>query len=270
MAAVGVLAAILLSVLVLWAAQRSIIYVKDPSTPDLGVMGEGWETVTLETSDGLDLAAWFQAPESGRPLVIVFNGNAGNRGVRADLGRKFAAAGLGVLLTDYRGYGGNPGRPTEESLAKDARAAYAFAAGQVPSGAIVYFGESLGAAVATELAIELPPAALILRSPFTSLVAVGQHHFPWVPVSLLLKDRYPSDERMGLIQVPTLVIAGDADATVPFEQSRAIFGAASEPKKLVVVDGADHNDPALTAGAGMVEEIVSFLESVTPPRSAES
>lgn len=260
MAAVGVLAAILLSILVLWVAQRRIIYVKDPATPDLQVMGDGWVTVTLETSDGLAHAAWYRSPESGRPLVIVFNGNAGNRADRAELGRSLAAAGLGVLLTDYRGYGGNPGRPTEEGLATDARAASAFAAERVPLERLVYFGESLGAAVAIELATERPPAALILRSPFTSLVAVGRVHFPWMPVSLLLKDRYPSDERMGGLQSPTLVIAGDADATVPFEQSRAIYEAAPDPKRLMVIGGADHNDAALVAGAGMIDEIVRFLE----------
>lgn len=262
MAAVGVLAVILLMVVALWVAQRNIIYITDPATPDLRVIGAGWEAVTLETSDGLALAAWFRAPESGRPVIIVFNGNAGNRGVRAELGRRLAASGFGVLLTDYRGYGGNPGRPTEEGLARDARAAAAFAAERVPPEGLVYFGESLGAAVAVELATKRPPAALILRSPFTSLVAVGQHHFPWVPVGLLLKDRYPSDERMGSIRVPTLVIAGDADATVPFAQSRAIYEAAAEPKRLVVIEGADHNDAALVAGAGMIDEILRFLETL--------
>ena len=260
MAAVGVLAAMLLSIVVLWAAQRSIIYVKDPTTPDLRAVGEGWQAVTLETGDGLELAAWFRAPESGQPLVIVFNGNAGNRGVRTELGRQLAASGFGVLLTDYRGYGGNPGRPTEDGLALDARAAASFAAEHVPRERLVYFGESLGAAVAIELATELPPAALVLRSPFTSLVAVGRDHFPWVPVGLLLKDRYPSDERMSLLTCPTLVIAGDDDATVPFEQSRAIYEAAPEPKRLLTIEGADHNDGALVAGADMIEEIVRFLE----------
>jgi fermentation-respiration switch protein FrsA (DUF1100 family) len=258
--AVAVLGVVVVSVLVLWAAQRSIIYVKDPTTPDLRAMGEGWEAVTLETSDGLALAAWYRAPEPGEPLVIVFNGNAGNRGARTELGRKLAAADLGVLLTEYRGYGGNPGRPTEKGLAKDARAAANFAAEQISPDDVVYFGESLGTAVAIELATERPPAALILRSPFTSLVDVGRKHFPLLPVSMLLKDRYPSDERMGLLQVPTLVIAGDADATVPLEQSRAIYEGAPEPKELLVIEGADHNDAALVAGVDMVDEVIRFLE----------
>ncbi len=264
MGALALVAGFLLVIAALWAAQRSIIYVRDPTIPDLQAVGSGWVEVTLETTDGLDLAAWYRPPSTGQPLVIVFNGNAGNRGVRAELGRRLAASGFGVLLTDYRGYGGNPGRPTEEGLAKDARAAAAFAADQVGAGAIVYFGESLGAAVATELATELPPDALILRSPFTSLVAVGRDHFPWVPVSLLLKDRYPSDERMGLLAVPTLVIAGDSDSTVPLAQSRAIYEAAPDPKRLVVVEGADHNDPELVAGSEVVSEIVGFLDSVLP------
>ena len=262
MAAIGVLAVILLMVVALWVAQRRIIYLPDTTTPDLRVMGEGWEAVTLETGDGLALAAWYRAPEPGRPLVLVFNGNAGNRGGRAELGRGLADAGLGVLLTDYRGYGGNPGSPNEEGLAGDARAAADFASERVSPEGLVYFGESLGAAVAIELAAERPPAALIVRSPFTSLVAVGRDQFPWLPISLLLKDRYPSDERMGLLRSPTLVVAGDADATVSFEQSLAIYEAAPEPKRLVVVEGADHNDAALVAGAGMIDEIARFLESL--------
>ena len=164
-------------------------------------------------------------------------------------------------MTDWRLQPGT-GPPSPDGLVMDARAAVAFAAEQVPPETLVYFGESLGAAVAIELATELPPAALILRSPFTSLVAVGRDHFPWIPVSLLLKDRYPSDERIGLVRAPTLVIAGDADSTVPLEQSRAIYEAAPEPKRLVVIEGADHNDAALVAGTGMVDDIVRFLEPI--------
>ena len=258
----AVLAFVAMSIVVLWAAQRSIIYVRDTDTPDLRAMGGGWHEVTLETSDGLALAAWYRAPDPGHRLVVVFNGNAGIRGGRAELGRSLAAEGLGVLLTDYRGYGSNPGRPTEEGLARDARAAAAFAGEQVPPDRIVYFGESLGAAVAIELATAQPPAALILRSPFTSLVAVGRDHFPWVPVGLLLKDRFPSDERMGQVEAPTLVVAGDADSTVPIEQSLAIYEAAPQPKRLLVIEGANHNDAALAAGTATVDEIVRFLQSI--------
>jgi hypothetical protein len=170
---------------------------------------------------------------------------------------------LGVLLTDYRGYGGNPGHPTEEGLANDARAAVAFVRERAAGSPLVYFGESLGAAVAVELAAVDPPAALVLRSPFTSLAAVGRVHYPWLPVGSLLKDRYPSDERIQSMLIPTLVIAGDADSIVPISQSQKICAAAPGCEQLVVIPKADHNDPALVSGPRLIEEVAAFVAEAT-------
>lgn len=243
--------------------QRRLIYFPDNRLPAIEVMGLGWEEVSYSTGDGLTHRAWFREPQPGEPIVVVFNGNAGNRADRAGLGSGFVEAGLGVLLTDYRGYGGNPGTPTEDGLALDARGAVGFVNTRAPASPRVYFGESLGAAVAIELAAADPPAALVLRSPFTSLEAVGRAHYPWLPVGALLKDRYPSIDRIGLVGAPTLVIAGDADSIVPIEQSESIFNAAAEPKHLVVVSDADHNSPSLTGGT-IVREVVEFVARVVP------
>ena len=120
-------------------------------------------------------------PTADEPIIIVFSGNAGNRSDRLTLGTRLGADGAGVLLTDYRGYGGNPGRPSEDGLAVDARAALSFVEISMPGHPIVYFGESLGAAVAVELATEAPPAALVLRSPFTSLEDAARANVPWLP-----------------------------------------------------------------------------------------
>ena len=109
---------------------------------------------------------------------------------------------------------------------------------------IVYFGESLGAAVAVGLAVERPPAALVLRSPFTSLADVAAVHYPWLPARRLLLDRYPSIERIGSVGVPVMVIAGDRDDIVPEPLSRRLYDAANEPKRFVLVPGAGHNDQA--------------------------
>jgi hypothetical protein len=124
---------------------------------------------------------------------------------------------------------------------------------------VVYFGESLGAAVAIGLAVEEPPAALILRSPFTSLVAMGQHHYPLLPVRWLLKDRYPSISRIGALMCPILFIAGEADRIVPLEDTQALFDAANEPKRLIVIPNADHNDEALFDGPQVIDAIREFL-----------
>jgi fermentation-respiration switch protein FrsA (DUF1100 family) len=169
-----------------------------------------------------------------------------------------------VLLFDYRGYGSNLGAPSEEGLAADARAALAYLAGRpdVDPGRIVYFGESLGAAVALRLAIERPPAALVLRSPFASLAEVGRHHYPFLPVSLLLRDRYDSAALAGRLAAPLLVVAGGHDRIVPVDHTRRLFAAAPQPKRLVVLDGADHNDLDLLAGPRLVDELRSFLGGV--------
>jgi uncharacterized protein len=198
------------------------------------------------------------------PAVLVCNGNAGNRSLRAALAAALSRMGLAVLLFDYRGYGGNPGHPSEEGLAADARAAQAYLAGraEVDPDRLVYFGESLGAAVALRLAVERPPAALVLRSPFASLAEVGRRHYPLVPVSLLLRDRYDSAARAGRLAAPLLVVAGGRDRIVPAGHSRRLFAAAPQPKRLVVLDGADHNDHDLLAGPRLLAELRAFLAGV--------
>jgi fermentation-respiration switch protein FrsA (DUF1100 family) len=124
---------------------------------------------------------------------------------------------------------------------------------------LVYFGESLGSAVAVRLAVEHPAHAVILRSPFTSFVDMGRLHYPFLPVRWLLRDRYPSLDRIAQIASPLLVIAGSNDAIVPISQSRRLFEAAREPKRLVIVEGADHNDEALGAGPQVVAAVTGFL-----------
>ena len=205
--------------------------------------------------------------EHGPPrlTVLILNGNAGNRAHRGPLAAALHRYGLQVLLVDYRGYGGNPGTASESGFAADGRAALAYLVGRsdVDASRLVYFGESLGAAVAVGLAVEHPPAALILRSPFTSMADVGRHHYPFLPVRLLLRDRFPSIDRIHRIRSPLLVIAGDHDRIVPIQQSRRLYEAASAQKTLIVVPEADHNDYELLAGDQMIQAIVRFLQPLT-------
>ena len=260
---VAVLVAVLLGLV--WSQQRRLIYYPWPGrAPAAASVLPGSQEVTLDTEDGIRLHAWFvPAPTAGRgPAVVVCNGNAGHRALRAPLAAALSHAGLSVLLFDYRGFGGNPGRPSEDGLAADARAAQAWLAArpEVDPRRIAYFGESLGAAVALRLAVERPPAALVLRSPFTSLTDVGRLHYPWLPVGLLLADRYPSADRAADLTVPVLVVAGERDRIVPAALSRRLYDAAAEPKRFVLVPGADHNDATLLDGHELVGEILRFLE----------
>ncbi|WP_163755334.1 alpha/beta hydrolase [Mycobacterium botniense] len=255
---------------VLRSVQRRLIYFPSRSpVPAVGaVLGRG-EDVTLDTEDGMRLGGWFIPAADCGPAVLVCNGNAGDRMMRAPLAAALARAGLSVLLFDYRGYAGNPGRPCEKGLAADARAARAFldAHPHVDPLRIVYFGESLGAAVAVRLALESPPAALVLRSPFTSLADVGRLHYPWLPVSALLADRYPSIDRIQRVAAPVLVIAGERDNLVPAELSRRLYEKACEPKRFVMVAGADHNSPQLLDGTEMLDAVLRFLREQAVLRS---
>ncbi len=248
-----------------WIFQRSLIYLPSGATvPQAGEFIEGAEDVTLTTSDGLRLGAWFvpgaEAAGDGS-TVLVANGNAGDRSLRAPLATALADKGLSVLLFDYRGYGGNPGTPSEEGFARDARAAYQFLVDKgIPTDRIFYFGESLGAAVVTELATEHPPAGLVLRSPFTDLASVGQIHYPFLPVRLLLRDRFPVAEHVRGLGVPTVVIFGTRDSIVPPEQSRSVARAAGAT--VVEVEGAGHNDLALLSGDELVDAVVRVVDEV--------
>jgi fermentation-respiration switch protein FrsA (DUF1100 family) len=242
--------------------QRRFIYFpsRGPVPPASRLLPNG-EDVVLRTEDGIRLGAWY-APVSGaadRPAVLICNGNAGDRTLRAPLARALVRAGMSVLLFDYRGYGGNRGRPSEEGLAADARAAQCWLGKRHEPRTIVYFGESIGAAVALRLAIERQPAALILRSPFTSLTQAGMLLYPWLPVGQLLIDRYPSIDRIGRLTAPLLVIAGDRDTLVPAQLSTRLYHAAPQPKRLVIVAGADHNDPRLLDGPQLLDAITDFL-----------
>jgi uncharacterized protein len=255
-----VMAVVLFVGLIFWAFQRRLIYL--PSTgavPKAATMLAGARDVELTTTDGLRLGAWY-VPARGPAdtfTVLVANGNAGDRSLRTPLARALANQGLGVLLFDYRGYGGNPGRPSEEGLARDVRAARQFLIDEgVPGNRLQYYGESLGAAVVAELATEHPPAGLILRSPFTDLATVGQIHYPFVPVRVLLKDRFPVAEYVARVAVPITVVYGTGDSIVPPEESRRSVAAALGPTHLVAVEGADHNDPALLNGDVLVQAVV--------------
>lgn len=246
----------------LWVFQRSLIYLPTQSVPE---PPNDVIEVSYETEDGLTLTAWLLESKPERGSVIVFNGNAGNRSHRVPLARALAGLGFTVLLTDYRSYGGNPGSPSEEGLAHDARAALSFMTGRDTDSPLFYFGESLGAGVAIGLTLERPPTAMMLRSPFMSLPEIAAVHYWWLPSSLLLRDKYPNTDRIAAVDAPVLVIAGTEDTIVPPEQSQAVYEATDEPKQLVMVDGAGHNDPALLDGEEMIEGIADFLDMYVAP-----
>ncbi len=247
-----------LLMLLMWAFQRKLIYfpdTEDPGAAHLAIAGA--RDVTLSTEDGLELKAWFvPATANDRGIrVLVAHGNGGNRAARAPLAEALAAQGFSVLLLDYRGYGANPGSPTEQGLLLDAKAALTF----LGPGPVVYCGESLGTGVVTALALEHPPAALILRSPFTSLPDAGAVHYPFLPVRLLARDKFPVADHVARLGVPTVVVYGSDDSIVPAAQSREVAKRAAGPVTVVEVKGADHNDRVLLDGPELIAAVVSAL-----------
>lgn len=266
-AAVIVSAVVVLLLALVWGLQRQLIYFPDrAAVPPAAAVLPGARDVTLETSDGLNLGAWYVP--AGKPdrgmAVLVANGNAGNRAGRAPLARALAQQGLAVLLFDYRGYGGNPGAPDERGLARDVRAAHRYLVEEAGfSGErLLLYGESLGAAVVTELATEQPSAGVVLRSPFVDLASVGRVHYPFLPIRWVLRDRFPLVDRLSSVTAPVAVVYGSDDSVVPPVQSRTVARAAPALWRLVEVDGADHNDPVLLDGDALIAAVVELAEAV--------
>jgi len=272
--ALGLSAVVVLLLAAVWGFQRRLIYFpSDAPVPPAPEVIAGGRDVVLSTGDGLELGAWYVP--AGKPdrhmAVLVAPGNAGDRAGRAPLAEALANQGLSVLLLDYRGYGGNPGRPSEEGLASDVRAARSFLIDDIGirPDRLLYYGESLGAAVVTELATQHPPAGMLLRSPFTSLAAAGQVHYPYLPVRALLWDSYPVARQIEEVTAPVSVVYGTTDSVIPPSQSRAVAAAAPVLRQVVPIRGADHNDLVLFAGKALVDAVVDLADHAAPRSVAE-
>ncbi|HVO14862.1 MAG TPA: alpha/beta hydrolase [Alphaproteobacteria bacterium] len=243
----------------MFAFQRRLLYFPDRSRPE-PAPGDPADMTAVDyvTADGLRLSGWYWPPAApGLPVLVHFHGNAGHIGDRAPLMRPYLDAGFGLLLAEYRGYGGNPGRPTETGLHADARAALDFVAGQgVTPDRIVLYGESLGTGVAVRLAAESPVGALVLEAPFTSAADVGASAYPFVPVRLLMLDRFDSLRRIAAVTAPLLVLHGERDATVPVAHGRRLLAAARVPKEGRFYAEAGHTD---LYDFGIAEEVITFL-----------
>ena len=273
--------------------QRTLIYLPDRSpavASETGYPPEQLTEITRVTEDGLTLRGWFITADDSppfseklpdddpHPLVLYFPGNGGHRGYRLKEIRQLTSLDCHVLYFDYRGYAANPGKPTEADLARDARGVWSYAVNTLGARPeqIVVWGESLGGGVATGLAYELcgdgaNPGGLILRCTFTSLADAGAYHYPWLPVRLVLLDRYPSIERIPHVTCPLLVMHGQQDRIVPFEHGEKLFHAAPSnshcgvPKRFVALPDAGHNDMMYVAAEDIRSAVQQFLESVEAP-----
>lgn len=244
--------------ILLYLFQRKLIYFPNPERPKLADHNAtDMRVVDIKSCDGLILSSWYKEPISKeKPVVLYLHGNGGHIGYRMPIARQILNRGYGLLLLEYRGYGGNKGYPFEKGLYCDARSAihYLNEIG-IPSNQIILYGESLGTAVATELAVDNESQCLILQSPFSSLSSVAKYHYPWLP--LKPKDKFDSLSRITNIKLPLLILQGDKDKVVPIEEAKALFQKANSPKEFIIFPNKGHDD---LWNGDFYEKLFSFIE----------
>jgi fermentation-respiration switch protein FrsA (DUF1100 family) len=250
-------------VVLLYVAQRSLMYLPDTRriAPAVAGLPEA-EEVVLPTNDGENLVVWHIPPHGEAPVVLYFQGNGAGLALRAPRFRAIAADGTGVTALGYRGYSGSTGRPSEAGLLRDAAAVYEFAVARYGAVRIVLWGESLGAAVAVALAAERPVARIVLESPFTSAVDVAASVYFFVPVRWLMKDQFRSDERIGKVRAPILVLHGERDDIIPISYGEQLYQRITSPKRFVRLPNAGHNDHD---AHGAVDAVRAFVAGREPP-----
>jgi fermentation-respiration switch protein FrsA (DUF1100 family) len=228
-------------------------------------LGLAHEELALRTEDGVRLHGWFLPVEGSRLSLLVCHGNAGNVSHRLDRALLLQSRlKLDVLLFDYRGYGASEGSPDEEGTYRDARAAYRWLVARgIGPERVVLFGESLGSAVALQVAVEVEARALVLESPFASIPEMARAVYPFLPVWPFVRTRYDNVAKVGRLRMPLLVLHGDRDEVVPFTQGRRVFDAAPEPKTFFAIPGASHNDTYLVGGEAYWQALRAFLEGLS-------
>jgi fermentation-respiration switch protein FrsA (DUF1100 family) len=245
------------------AMEQHLLYFPEPvlvATP--AIFDLSYEEVTFTTSDDIDLHGWFVPGEKKAPVILFFHGNAGNISHRIDNIRHLHKLGLNTFIFDYRGYGKSAGTPSEAGLTRDALSALSWLKNSGwQSEKIIYFGRSLGSAVAINLAVNHPPDKLIIETPFTSLREMGRHHYPLLNLTLgwLLRDQFNSLEKIKQIEVPLLIFQGDRDNIVPVDMARRLYTAANEPKNFHLIAGADHNNTYERGGENYWQAWRDFL-----------
>jgi uncharacterized protein len=232
----------------MYVFQRNLLYFPSTDVPNRAQAGvPDMRVVTLKTEDGISLRSWYKQAQAGQKTIVIFHGNGGHIGHRGYKARSFIDAGFGVLLVEYRGYGGNLGTPSEQGFRADAWAALSFLIDEkIDFGNVVLYGESLGTGVAVHLATDERTHSLIksivLEAPYTSIPDVAAHHYPFLMARYIVKDSFDSYSNIGRFSGNLLVIHGEIDRTVPISFGRQLFSAAQEPKKAYWLPNLGHND----------------------------
>ncbi len=225
----------------LFAIQRSIVFRPDARDVTEAVSGlPGAEAVTLATSDGETINAWWKPPQEGRPVYLYLHGNGANLTRRSGRFQRITEDGAGLLAVSWRGYGGSTGSPSEAGFRLDGAAAYDWLAARVGADRIVLFGESLGTGIAIWLASERPARLLALDSPYASIADLGAMRFPWLPVSLLSLDPFRSVDLAPKVTMPVIAQHCTQDWLIPLSETERLMRAFPQPPRLIVIEGRCH------------------------------
>lgn len=246
--------------------EHSLIFFPEKSIESTPAQaGLSFEDLYISTSDGVRINAWYVPHPDAKATLLWFHGNAGNLGHRVDLLRHLhQKLDVHVLMIDYRGYGRSEGHVSEYGTYQDALAAYDYLIGRPDQDPprIVAYGQSLGAAVAVELAVQRALDGLILEAPFTSIRDMARFHYPWLPMGGLLTTRYDSLNKINKIRVPLLILHGDRDEIVPYEQGKKLYEAANPPKRFYTIRGAGHNNTYFVGGTQYFETLAQFIQEL--------
>ncbi|AWJ86594.1 alpha/beta hydrolase (plasmid) [Azospirillum sp. TSH58] len=224
--------------------------------------------VSVRTRDGLDLLGWHKAPAAlGKPTLLLFHGNGETVAWNGHIARALIDAGYGVFMAEYRGYGGNPGKPSEAGLYEDGRAAMDFL--EAAGARVVLHGYSLGSGVAVQLATERRVEAVILAAPYTSIADIGGRLLPILPVRSMIRHPFDSFSKIGQIKAPLLIYHGTIDRVIPADHSERLLATASAPKKFIALEGADHVGLWNSGGDRAVLTFLEELSSLTSARAGD-
>jgi uncharacterized protein len=243
---IGVAAGLYLAALIaFFVLQRTFLYFPSRTYVPLSEAhaNPALRELPVTTEDGIPLKGWY-APATGKPFTIVFfHGNGDNLYHTAQIGDAYIAAGYGILLTEYRGYSGMPGKPTEAGLYADGRAyMHGLIAQGVKAKDVILFGHSLGTGVATQLAQEFDVGGLMLLAPYLSIAKMAQIDLPYFPAERLTRDRFENFRKIDKIHAPLLIVNGARDEVIPASQGRALYDLAHAPREFHSIPDRGHND----------------------------
>jgi fermentation-respiration switch protein FrsA (DUF1100 family) len=223
---------------------RLLMYFPDPTRAGPAEAGlDSVKEIEIAVADGVTLVAWHAPAKEDKPTILYFHGNAANAANRAPKIETIREHGFGVFYLNNRGYGGSGGTPTEENNVADALVAYDHLTELgVPGGRIVAYGESLGSGQAVRLAAQRPVAAVVLEAPLTSTIDVARRTYFWLPLGLLISDKYNNERNIRSVTAPVLILHGEQDAVIPVEMGRRVYRAANEPKRIELFPEGVHYD----------------------------